>query len=236
MDSLPVLEATVPFNAPNGGKPGKTWYKIIGDLSPSPNSTTPLPPVLVALHGGPGAGHQYLSPLTDLYLSHRIPIIFYDQVGCGNSTHYREKLGDTSFWTFDLFLAELDNLIDHLRLRSRGFYVLGQSWGGMLVGTYAARRPAGLRKAVVASGPASMPLYVQGMRGLVAGLGEAVREVLERGGARGSEEYKRAEAVFYAKHVCALDPRPEDLEQAFRNLREDSTAYLTMCVFFPPLQ
>ena len=104
---------------------------------------------MIALHGGPGAGHEYLSPLTDLVEKYEVPVIFYDQIGCGRSTHLREKLRDDSFWTFDLFIAELDNLVDHLKLRQTGFFLLGQSWGGMLAGMYAARRPEGLKKLVI---------------------------------------------------------------------------------------
>ncbi|KAK4182078.1 Alpha/Beta hydrolase protein [Podospora australis] len=139
MTDLPVTEGEIFFNAPGAGKPCKTWYKIVGNLQ---SSSVPL----IALHGGPGAGHNYLLSLTDLYRDHGIPVIFYDQIGCGRSTHFQEKMGDTSFWTFDLYLAELDNLIDHLNVREKGFYLLGQSWGGVLTGIYASLRPKGLQK------------------------------------------------------------------------------------------
>ena len=46
-------------------------------------------------------------------VTHKIPVIMYDQLGCGNSTHLPEKMGDGDFWTPDLFLAELDNLLSH---------------------------------------------------------------------------------------------------------------------------
>lgn len=73
-------------------------------------------------------------------------------------------MGDEDFWSFDLFIRELDNLINSLDLRDRGFYLLGQSWGGMLASAYAmhqpqGKSPKGLKKLVVASGPASIPLY-----------------------------------------------------------------------------
>ncbi|KAK3326115.1 Alpha/Beta hydrolase protein [Apodospora peruviana] len=216
----------VNFNAPGAGKPCKTWYKIVGHLESSSAS-----PPLITLHGGPGAGHEYLAPLADLYHSRQIPVIFYDQIGCGRSTHLREKMGDRSFWTFDLFLKELDNLIDHLKLRDRGFYLLGQSWGGMLCGLYASRRPAGLRKAIIASGPASVPLYVQGCQGLLAELPPDVRETLEDCERRGdyeSETYEKAASVFYGRHVCRIDPYPDELLAGFAHLKEDNTSYLTI--------
>lgn len=196
----------------------------MGDLEKSSS------PPLIALHGGPGAGHEYLASLTDLVGLRGIPVIFYDQVGCGRSTHYREKKGDDSFWTFDLFIAELDNLIDSLKIRQRGFHLLGQSWGGMLGGMYAARRPEGLLKLIISGGPASFPLFVECGKRLREQLPQEVREVLDRGDRDedfDSPEYEKASAVFYSKHVCRI-PMPEEVQQAFRNLQDDPTAYHTM--------
>ncbi|KAJ7509646.1 Alpha/Beta hydrolase protein [Mycena galericulata] len=224
MSTHPTTEGDVAFDAPNAGKPCKTWYKIVGSLDSAS-------PPLIALHGGPGAGHEYLLSLIDLYEKHKIPVIFYDQIGCGKSTHFQEKMGDASFWTFDLFYQELDNLIDHLKLREKGFFILGQSWGGVLGGAYASRRPKGLKKLVLASGPASMPLYMEGCKALVAALPPDVRETLEECDRRGdfeSLEFKKAAAVFYARHVCRLDPHPEEVLYTFKHLKEDPTAYFTM--------
>ncbi|KAI1385645.1 proline-specific peptidase [Hypoxylon trugodes] len=225
MSAYPTSEGELPFDAPGAGVPCKTWYKIIGSLSES--STPPI----IALHGGPGAGHDYLEALVDLYEQRSIPLVLYDQIGCGRSTHLREKLGDESFWTFDLFIRELDNLIDHLNLRDRGYHILGQSWGGMLGSAYAAKQPRGLRKLVLSGAPASMPLYKQACKIRLAGLPEDVRLTLEacdKAGDHDSVEFKNAAAVFIKRHVCRLDPLPEPIQRAFRNLKDDSTAYSTM--------
>ncbi|KAI1081623.1 proline-specific peptidase [Whalleya microplaca] len=225
MEAFPVLEGEVAFDAPNAGKSCTTWYKIVGDLDKSSS------PPLVALHGGPGAGHEYLASFTDLLEQYGIPIVFYDQIGCGRSTHLREKKRDESFWTVDLFVAELDNLIDHLKLRDRGFYLSGQSWGGMLAGAYASRRPHGLRKLVIAGAPASFPLFMEHGRRLRAALPVDIRDALEAGDRDGnyeSAEYKKASAIFYSRHVCSINPLPAPVKCAFENLKDDSTAYNTM--------
>ncbi|RWA06158.1 hypothetical protein EKO27_g8945 [Xylaria grammica] len=214
----PHYQGEVAFDAPGAGKPCKTWYKIYGDLE------SQLGPALVVLHGGPGAGHEYLSPLIETYEKYNIPVIFYDQVGCGQSTRFREKMGDTTFWTFELFIQELDNLIDHLQLRTKGFHLLGQSWGGMLGGAYAALRPQGLRKLILSGAPASIPLLAKGSRELLAALPEPARTTLEECDKRGdyeSEEFQNAAKVFYARHVCRLDPYPDDVVTAFNNLKDD---------------
>lgn len=218
-----ITEGEVPFEAPNAGKPCKTWYKIVGDLKSGPP--------LIALHGGPGAGHEYLQAITDLQEKHGIPIIFYDQIGCGHSTHFREKENDTTFWTFDLYIRELDNLVDHLTLRDTGFYLLGQSWGGMFGTIYASQRPRGLKKLIISSGPASIPLIVKGYEGLFAALPPDTRKTIEdciKKGDYESPEFEEAAAVFYARHVCRLDPLPSEVQCAFQHLKEDPTAYLTL--------
>jgi proline-specific peptidase len=114
------------------------WYTIFGDLK---SSVRPL----ICLHGGPGAPHNYLLPIRNLVTTHKIPVIMYDQLGCGNSTHLPEKNGDGKFWTVDLFLSELDNLLSHLGIQD-DYDLLGQSWGGMLGASHVIRQPKGLKK------------------------------------------------------------------------------------------
>jgi len=89
-----MFEGTAEFVVPTLPNPCKTWYKVCGDL------TTPTTPLII-LHGGPGACHEYLLQLTDIASSR--PIIFYDQIGNGRSTHSPEKAGDESFWSVSLF-------------------------------------------------------------------------------------------------------------------------------------
>lgn len=119
---LNVVEGEVEFVVPAAGKLCKTWYKIVGDLHASV-SRRPL----VALHGGPGVNHGYLFILTDLTTAHGIPLVLYDQLGSGYSTHLPEKMGDVEFWTEQLFLDELDNLLSHLGIQDN-YDILGHSY------------------------------------------------------------------------------------------------------------
>ncbi|KAI9657538.1 MAG: hypothetical protein M1831_004154 [Alyxoria varia] len=224
-----TTEGEIPFPVPTANKPCKTWYKIIGTLSdPNPNyNRTPL----IAIHGGPGGCHDYMLPLSDLARPpHNTPVIFYDQLGSGHSTHLREKNGDTSFWTVDLFRSELANLIDNLGLRERGFDLLGHSWGGMLAAYYASERPRGLRRLVVSNSPACLGTWVaeaNRLRRDMPRTDEVLRRHEERG-TTGSEEYEGAVEVFYQRHVCRVCPWPEEMRVCMRRLKEDPTTYLTM--------
>lgn len=115
----PTKEGKIPFEYTKNGLKGETYYELWGDLS---SSKTPL----ICLHGGPGAPHSYILPICLIYQDHGIPVIMYDQIGCGKSTRFREKKGDTDFWTPELFMAELDNVKDYLGIKE--FDLLGHSW------------------------------------------------------------------------------------------------------------
>jgi len=224
MTDQPTYEGEVDFIVPGIDKPCKTWYKTVGDIK----SNIPL----LVLHGGPGAGHDYLLSLTDLLTKYKIPIIFYDQIGNGRSTHLPETKGDESFWRESLFIHELDNLIDHLGLRAGGFSLFGQSWGGMLGSSYATSLPKGLHKLILANTPASVDLWKQSIQLLRDGLPEDVQKVIndaERTGTTESPEYLEAVGVFYKKHLCRVEPWPApEVEAALRWLTGDTTVYATM--------
>ena len=233
-----VTEGEVSFDAPGAGKPCKTWYRVYGDLS---TSSTGRP--LVVLHGGPGACHNYLLPLADLASPpHSIPIVLYDQIGNGQSTHLREKRLDTSFWTPDLFMAELDNLLTHLGIAA-DYDLLGQSWGGMLGSMWAmsGERWAGARgmkRLIVSNSPSSMVLWVEACNALRKTLPREVDDALERherDKTYKDPEYEEAVLVFYKRHLCRVVPFPEYVTDSLNWLEKDDTTYFTMWVpLLPP--
>ncbi len=197
-----------------------SWYRITGDLA------APAAPVVV-LHGGPGAGHDYLDRLTALADRGRA-VIQYDQLGCGRSTHLPDHGAD--FWTVALFLAELDNLLDRLGIAGR-YHLLGQSWGGMLAAEHAVRQPAGLRGLVIANSPADMRVWVAEANRLRAALPPEIEAALQRHEADGSTDdpaYQEAVQHFYARHLCRVVPFPEEVARSFAQLAADPTVYHTM--------
>lgn len=199
----------------------RTWYRRTGDL---PGAR----PALVALHGGPGSTHDYLTGLTYL-VDHGYPVIHYDQLGNGGSTHLPDA--PPGFWTPQLFMDELDNLLDRLALRDDGYVLFGQSWGGMLGAAHAAARPPGLRGLVIANAPASYPLWLKEVAALRAQLPPGVDDVLrvhEEAGTTDSREYFEAMMVFYNRHVCRLDPWPGEFQSTFMEIYNDPTVYYAM--------
>ncbi|KPI10847.1 proline-specific peptidase [Actinobacteria bacterium OK074] len=208
----PTRTGTVDFNG------WSTWYRVTGEPGRTP---------LVVLHGGPGAGHDYTLRIAGIARQGR-EVIHYDQLGIGRSTHLPEKGAD--FWTVQLFLDELDTVLKELGIAD-GYHLLGQSWGGMLAAEHAVRRPPGLRGLVIADSPASMELWLAGAAELRAQLPPDVQETLlkhEAAGTTDHEDYRAAEAVFNARHVCRTVPNPPEVLATWDNIATDPTVYHTM--------
>ena len=101
---------------------------------------------LIILHGGPGGCVERYEPLEKL-ANFGIPLIFYDQLGCGYS---KVPKNHRISWNFQVFLYEFTNLIKYFKLEK--YNVLGHSWGGMLVLEYVTKLPHnGLQKLVLFS-------------------------------------------------------------------------------------
>ena len=81
---------------------GKVWYRIVGEGDGIP---------LLVLHGGPGSRCCAMIPGLSLLGTER-PVIFYDQLGSGNS----DRPTDTSLWKIERFVDEIDHVRSKLKL------------------------------------------------------------------------------------------------------------------------
>jgi proline-specific peptidase len=193
---------------------GQAWYRVAGDGPGAP---------LLVLHGGPGAGHDYLEPLDAL--GDERPVVFYDQLGCGKS----DIPDDDSLWVIERFVEEVRAVRRGLGLDR--VHLLGQSWGGWLAIEYMLSQPDGIVSLILASTSASTSAFAREARKLVNELPEATWAVIERCEADGttdSPEYQAAVFTFYAKHLCRLPmPWPDYLMRSAANV-EISPAYRVM--------
>jgi proline-specific peptidase len=192
---------------------GRVWYKALGEQ----HDATPL----LCLHGGPGFTHNYLEALESVAAQR--PVIFYDQLGCGNS----DRPGDPSLWTVDRFIEELAQVRAALKLDD--LHLFGSSWGGMLAMQYVLDRKPPLRSLTLCGSPASMPRWVTDCAELLAQQPEQVRNTIkehEDSGFTACPEYQAAILGFYREHVCRLDPWPAGLERSFAEAGYD--VYSTM--------
>lgn len=215
----PTSEGTIAFEG------GETWYRVTGDLEAARSGEGPAP--LVVLHGGPGVGHNYCLMMANLAQDGRA-VIHYDQFGCGGSTHRPDAPAD--FWTVELFVRELRNVVRELGIEQR-FHLIGQSWGGMLAPEVALSDDSGILSLTICDSPASMPLWLKAANELRDQLPAEVQQTLlahEEAGTTDSQEYLDAMQVFYDRHVCRVVPNPQEVLDSFAQMEAEPTVYHTM--------
>ena len=200
----------------------ETWVQI---TAPDDAREGALP--LFVLHGGPGMAHNYVRNVAELAAETGRTVIHYDQIGCGNSTHLPDAPAD--FWTPDLFVDEFHNVREALEIDE--YHLLGQSWGGMLGAEIAVRQPSGLASLAICNSPASMELWMAGCAELRAQLPAETQAALtrhEEADTVTDPEYLQATNEFYLRHLCRVDPMPQDLIDTITQMEDEPTVYYTM--------
>lgn len=183
---------------------GKIWYKIVGDGKGIP---------LLVLHGGPGSKSCGTMPTYSLMGNER-PIIFYDQLGSGNS----ERPTDTTLWRAERFADEINHLRKALNLKK--VHIIGQSWGGALLAEYMATKNTKGVKSVIFSSPLiSTPMWIEDANLLVSQLPSHIKDTIKKYEALKdyrAKEYLKATDSFYARHLTRR-PWPRKKAKACEN-------------------
>lgn len=111
--------------------------EINGVLLHTQTYGNPLNPMVVVLHGGPGA--DFRSQLNFKQLADEgYFVVFYDQRGSGLS----ERLDADQYDEVQLFIDELHGVIDYYRQSvSQKLVLAGHSWGAMLATAYINQNP-----------------------------------------------------------------------------------------------
>ena len=122
------------------------WTKKIGN--------NPKMKILL-LNGGPGATHEYFECFESFLPAEGIEIIYYDQLGCGNSDNPK----DTTIWDLPRYVEEVEQVRKALDLNKDNFYLLGHSWGGILAMEYGLKYQQHLKGLIISNMMASGPEY-----------------------------------------------------------------------------
>jgi proline iminopeptidase len=192
------LEGTIPVPG------GNVWFKRVGG--------GPAPPLL-AVHGGPGLPHNYISSLERL--ADEREVIFWDQLGCGNS----ERPSNVDLWTMERSVAEMDAVIEALGLNR--FHIFGNSWGGMLAQQYVLDVTSGAVSLTISNSIASIPRFSEMVARLKTELDPATQSAIDRHEAAGttySAEYQAAIRTWNETYLCRQLPWPKDLQEAYRGM------------------
>lgn len=185
---------------------GRVFYRIVGQNAPG----TPL----LVVHGGPGLPHDYLEPLEALAATR--PVVFYDQLGCGNS----DRPHDLTPYALPRFVEELAAVRRALGLRHT--FLLGQSFGALLATEYLLTQGQEGIAGLILSGPClNARRFAADQRAHLALLPQAAQQAVaagEAGGDYAGAAYQAAMELFYRRHVCRLDPWPACLERAIEKM------------------
>lgn len=191
----------------------KTYYRIVGECK---GNKKPL----VLLHGGPGSTHNYFEVLDRLADEDRT-LVFYDQLGCGNS--YVE--GDhPELWKYETWDQELIQLRKYLGLDE--IHLLGQSWGGMLAIEYICNyRPDGIKSVILSSSLPSCKLWAEEQHRNIKFLPQEEQDAILKAEAENVYDdpmYLKAKD-HYMEWFCA-GPVTEDSPECLRRPKRAGTA------------
>ncbi len=135
----------IPIETPRGTF--DVWTKRVGN--------NPTIKVLL-LHGGPGVTHEYFEAFDSYFPAAGIEYYYYDQLG----SFYSDQPDDCgSVGGGPRFVDEVEQVRMALGLGPDNFYLLGQSWGGILALEYALQHQDKLKGLIISNMMASIPAY-----------------------------------------------------------------------------
>lgn len=177
---------------------------------------------LIAVHGGPGSNLIYLESIAEL--SDEMPVVFYDQLGCGLS----DKPENNSKYNLGYFTGELRNVI-----RSLGYKrvnLLGNSWGTMIAVNYCLKYSAANVNSLVLSGAClDVYMWVKDQRKNMKKLSQEYFEIMcrcEEASDYRNEDYLKIIKEYYNNYLCRKEPMPALLKKSFSNLNNDLYFYM----------
>ncbi len=110
---------------------------------------------VLLLHGGPGGTHEEFTCFDGYFPNEGIEYIYYDQL----DSYYSNQPNDPDLWTIEHYVEEVEQVRKALGLNKDNFYLLGQSWGGILAMEYALKYQDNLKGLIVSNMMASAPEY-----------------------------------------------------------------------------
>ncbi len=198
----------IPIKTPIGEF--KVWTKRFGN--------NPKIKVLL-LHGGPAMTHEYMECFETFFQREGFEFYEYDQLG----SYYSDQPKDSSLWTTERFVEEVEQVRKAINADKENFYVLGNSWGGILAMEYALKYQQNMKGLLVSNMMASAPEYGKYADEVLAKQmkPEILAEIraLEAKKDFGNPRYMELLLPnFYKEHLCRLKEWPDGLNRASKHV------------------
>jgi proline iminopeptidase len=197
----------IPIETPVGTF--NVWTKRFG--------TNPRIKVLL-LHGGPAMTHEYMECFETFFLREGFEFYEYDQLG----SYYSDQPTDSSLWTTERFVEEVEQVRQAICADSTNFFVLGNSWGGILAMEYALKYQQHLKGMIVANMVASAPEYGKYADEVLAkqmdpAVLAEIRDIEARKDFSNPRFMELLQEHYYNHHICRLQPWPEPCTRSFKH-------------------
>jgi proline iminopeptidase len=184
---------------------------------------------VLLLHGGPGGTHEEFGNFDGYLPNEEIEYIYYDQL----DSYYSDKPNDSTLWTTEHFVEEVEQVRKALNLTKDNFYLLGQSWGGILAMEYALKYQDNLKGLIVSNMVASVPEYNKYAQNVLGPqLPEDVLKEIKEIEANKEYTNPRYEELlmnhFYTEHILRkpLDKWPKSVHLLFEHLNPNIYVYM----------
>jgi proline iminopeptidase len=190
----------------------KVWTKRFGN--------NPTVKVLL-LHGGPGGTHEFFECFESFFPAQVFEFYEYDQLG----SHYSDKPTDSSLWTTERFVEEVEQVRKALNLNKDNFYLLGHSWGGILAMEYSMKYQSNLKGLIISNMMASCPKYGQYADNVLAytmpkEILDTIVQIEKKGDYSNPKYMGLLMPHFYKQHLCRLTEWPEAIDRAFAHTNQ----------------
>ena len=173
---------------------------------------------ILLLHGGPAMTHEYMQCFEPFFIKEQFEFYQYDQLG----SFYSDQPKDSSLWTTERFVEEVEQVRKAIGADASNFYLLGNSWGGILAMEYALKYQQNLKGLIVSNMMASAPEYGKYAAEVLAKqmdpkvLAE-VRAIEKNQDFSNPRYMELLMPHFYKQHVCRLAQWPSPLDSAFKH-------------------
>ena len=164
--------------------------------------------------------HEYMECFESFFPKEGFEMIEYDQLG----SFYSDQPKDSSLWTTPRFVEEVEQVRKALNLDSSNFYLLGNSWGGILGMEYALKYQKNLKGLIVCNMMASIPAYEKYNGVLRSQMRKSLVDSLQNYEAKGMYHDTTYQALvwneYYSKHLCRLPEWPDPALRAIKHVNE----------------
>ena len=184
---------------------------------------------VLLLHGGPGGTHEEFGNFDGYLPKEEIEYIYYDQL----DSYYSDKPNDKSLWTTEHYVEEVEQVRKALNLNKDNFYLLGQSWGGILAMEYALKYQDNIKGLIVSNMVASAPEYTKYANEVLGPKmdPEVLKQIRDMEANSDFDNPKYAELLenhYYTKHVLRMpvDKWPKSINLMFQHLNPGIYVYM----------